>query len=157
MGSRGHSALTLAMRMPPSGEATYHADVRKDDLIFSEFCASMLKDGHFEGAVLPNALRSVRALEQSSGWVMSWILEQVEIFGNDTASAAYGSVWFNAWATAANGYDLKQVLTSQGDRIPKILVAGSALGEHCLYAVALRAHCMGTNCSAIRWLNLQKN
>lgn len=147
----GKPPVSLIMSLV-EGPDWYLENSRTEKRAFGDACA----DGEARGGLardvsmqLRKTLKALRTQENKKSWIVEWLLES-ELAFKGQAGAAYGTVGFAAWSRAASSTIFHDTLRSFGnlhaqlpDQRPIVLVAGSALGEHCLFAVALGARCIG--------------
>eukprot|EP00930_Biecheleria_cincta_P033046 TRINITY_DN22897_c0_g2_i3.p1 TRINITY_DN22897_c0_g2~~TRINITY_DN22897_c0_g2_i3.p1 ORF type:complete len:570 (+),score=104.17 TRINITY_DN22897_c0_g2_i3:183-1892(+) len=139
----GHSPISFMMTLE-FGESGYAAAVRSERDAFNATCFSM---GHLSKAMtagLMTTLDAMRALETNPDFIRLWFMESRDMFDFHQSDKTYGAIWFNSWQVVARTAPFQALLATTKLRAgtATILVAGSGLGEQCLFAVALGARCV---------------
>lgn len=140
----GQNPISFMMTVE-SGESGYEAALASERAAFNAACFSMTHLSKAVAAGLVAALDAMRALETSPFFVRSWFMESSDMYHSHQADKTYGAVWFTAWQVVARTSLFQAALgssTEQHAGTATILVAGSGLGEQCLFAVALGARCV---------------
>lgn len=122
------------------GEEGWREVLAEEENLFRVICERGEERGIPGSANLPAALKDLRALENSAEWVVAYQRERVSLFGTDVHSSGYGASWFQTWLEIVEDPGISSLFE---DDPPQVLISGSGLGEHCLFAAALGARCIG--------------
>lgn len=98
---------------------------------------------------LPGILQQLRDVERNTTWQVARLMECGNVFGAQESTkftCAYGISWFDtAWQPVmAHPLVEKALSAARADPNARVVVLGSALGEHCLYtSLLLGLKCVG--------------
>eukprot|EP00927_Polykrikos_kofoidii_P076776 TRINITY_DN73802_c0_g1_i1.p1 TRINITY_DN73802_c0_g1~~TRINITY_DN73802_c0_g1_i1.p1 ORF type:complete len:538 (-),score=87.71 TRINITY_DN73802_c0_g1_i1:48-1661(-) len=144
---KGELPVSLIINFLLIKEEGWRKALLEEKHMFSSVCKGARKRGIANARKLPSALAALRQLESSRSWVAEYFVERYSLFGSDEESAGYGGSWFNSFIKVVGAHErVSNVLGGRsevGSKPPQVYVAGSGLGEACLFAAALGAHCLG--------------
>eukprot|EP00927_Polykrikos_kofoidii_P076878 TRINITY_DN73892_c0_g1_i1.p1 TRINITY_DN73892_c0_g1~~TRINITY_DN73892_c0_g1_i1.p1 ORF type:complete len:526 (-),score=94.47 TRINITY_DN73892_c0_g1_i1:72-1649(-) len=144
---QGRSPTSLIINFAALKEGGWQDTLLREQRAFSIICGRGEERGIANSRELPAALAALRELESSGDWVAEYYVERYSLFGSDEESAGYGATWFESFLTVAKSHEkVASALGGRdpvGSKLPRVFVAGSGLGEVCLFAAALGAHCVG--------------
>eukprot|EP00930_Biecheleria_cincta_P002772 TRINITY_DN10376_c0_g3_i1.p1 TRINITY_DN10376_c0_g3~~TRINITY_DN10376_c0_g3_i1.p1 ORF type:complete len:600 (+),score=89.13 TRINITY_DN10376_c0_g3_i1:100-1899(+) len=147
--TKGNSPVTVIMSTEGLGGTSYLAATQFERRAFEAACYATEELGQPKAATLLAALDDLRSLENDRDWITSYFLESHRMFGTFSPGKAYGTVWFPSWQKVASSPPFQNALRSPtrltvaSRTSPIIMIAGSGLGEQCLFVAALGARCIG--------------
>lgn len=141
----------------PEGARHYKEWVQEEARLFRAQCQDIADINPVASKLIP-ILAEIREIENTLDWVIQMHMESVVRFDMTVPStlplgklksetAAYGALWFSAWQYMVRqsivGQTLLEGHSESMDSRPMIFIAGSALGEQCLFAVSWGFRCIG--------------